>query len=149
MLDLFSGAGGMALGFRAAGARCVGAVEWNASAATTFRNTFRDEEPVVFGGPESGDVNNLEVGRLLDSLREPPDIVVGGPPCQGFSRIGRAKQASLLAEAERVLSGGVTDPGRNQLYKYFLGVVRQAQPRAFVMENVPGMREHLGTDFAK
>lgn len=139
----------MALGFRAAGAKCVGAVEWNDAAATTFQHTFRDEEPVVFGGPEDGDVNDLEVSRLLDSLQEQPDIVVGGPPCQGFSRIGRAKQASLLAETERVLSGGVTDPGRNQLYKYFLGVVREAQPKAFVMENVPGMREHLGTDFAK
>lgn len=149
VLDLFAGAGGMALGFRAAGARCVGAVEWNQLASQTFAATFRDEDPRVFGGPEQGDVNNLAVDDLLGALPATPDIVVGGPPCQGFSRIGRAKQASLLGAEERLLTGGVTDPGRNQLYQYFLAVVRKAKPKAFVMENVPGMREHLGTDFAK
>lgn len=149
VLDLFAGAGGMALGFKAAGARCIGAVERDAAAAATFEKTFATERPVVFGGPERGDVNELEVERLLDTLGEAPDLVVGGPPCQGFSRIGRAKQASLLGEAERVLTGGVRDPSRNQLYKYFLGVVRMGRPKAFVMENVPAMREHLGTDFAR
>jgi DNA (cytosine-5)-methyltransferase 1 len=138
----------MALGFRAAGARCVGAVEWNGPASETFKATFREEDPVVFGGPDGGDVNQLPVHKLLESLKEQPDIVVGGPPCQGFSRIGRAKHASLLDEDARVLHGGVRDPGRNQLYKYFLGMVRAARPLAFVMENVPGMREGLGSDFA-
>jgi len=148
ILDLFAGAGGMALGFKAAGGHCLGAVEWDASAARTFGNTFADENPIVFGGPEQGDVNNLPVEELLGGLRDSPDLVVGGPPCQGFSRIGRAKQRSLLGEEERILQGGVRNPGRNLLYQYFLAVVRQARPQAFVMENVPGMREHIGSDFA-
>lgn len=148
-LDLFAGAGGLSLGFKGAGARCLGAVEWNASAAETFAATFRDDDPVVFGGPERGDVNQLEVPALLDALPELPDIVTGGPPCQGFSRIGRAKHASLLGTEDRVRLGGVRDVGRNQLYQYFLDVVRLARPKAFVMENVPGMREQLGTDFAR
>jgi DNA (cytosine-5)-methyltransferase 1 len=149
VLDLFSGAGGMALGFRAAGAQCIGAVEWNEPAAKTFESLFGDEGARVFGGSERGDVNQLPVDDLLGALSTSPDIVVGGPPCQGFSRIGRAKQASLLGAEARIVQGGVTDPGRNQLYQYFLAVVRRARPKAFVMENVPGMREHLGTDFAK
>ena len=149
VLDLFSGAGGMALGFQAAGARCVGAVEWDEPAARTFAHIFGSEQPTVFGGPERGDVNNLPVKELLRSLPSAPQVVVAGPPCQGFSRIGRAKQASLLGSSDRIRTGGVTDPGRNQLYQYVLAVVRQARPLAFVMENVPGMREHMGSDFAK
>jgi DNA (cytosine-5)-methyltransferase 1 len=147
VLDLFSGAGGLALGFSAEGGRCVGAVEHDGSAARTFRRNFVSESPRVFGGPEEGDVNNLGVRELLDGLSATPDIVTGGPPCQGFSRIGRAKQISLLDEDLRVLRG-VRDPNRNQLYRYFLGVVAVARPAAFVMENVPGMREMLGIDHA-
>lgn len=148
-LDLFAGAGGMSLGFRAAGARCVGAVEWNASASETFAQTFKEDAPVVFGGPEAGDVNRIPVPDLLAALPEPPTVVVGGPPCQGFSRIGRAKHASLLGDEDRVRLGGVRDVGRNLLYQYFLDVVRVAKPLAFVMENVPGMREQMGSDFAR
>ena len=76
-------------------------------------------------------------------------IVCGGPPCQGFSRIGRAKQSSLLGEEARIRQGGLRNPGRNLLYQYFLSVVRRSRPLAFIMENVPGMREHLGNDFAR
>ncbi len=148
-LDLFAGAGGMALGFQAAGTRCVGAVEYNQPAANTFASIFAPDEPMVFGGPEHGDVNLLPVTDLLAALPSQPDLVVGGPPCQGFSRVGRGKQASLLDEIDRVRQGGVTDPARNQLYQYFLAVVRKSRPLAFVMENVPGMREQLGRDFAK
>ena len=150
ILDLFSGAGGMALGFAAAGGKCIGAIEFDQAAAETFRQTFLEEkELVVLGGPDTGDVNHVPVPDLLSALAYNPDVVVGGPPCQGFSRIGRAKQASLLGEEDRVRTGGVTDPGRNLLYQYFLAVVRHSEPAAFVMENVPGMREHLGNDFAR
>lgn len=150
VLDLFAGAGGMALGFHAAGGKCIGAIESDQAAADTFSQTFlHDHDLVVLGGPENGDVNEVPVPDLLASLPDEPSIVVGGPPCQGFSRIGRGKQASLLGEEERIRRGGVTDPGRNLLYQYFLAVVRHAKPLAFVMENVPGMRQHLGNDFAR
>lgn len=140
----------MALGFHAAGGRCIGAIESDQAAADTLRQTFiEDEGLVVLGGPEEGDVNRVAVPDLLAALPSQPTVVVGGPPCQGFSRIGRAKQASLLGEEQRIRSGGVTNPGRNLLYQYFLAVVRHAKPEAFVMENVPGMREHLGNDFAR
>lgn len=149
VLDLFAGAGGMALGFHAAGGKCIGAIEFDQAAADTFTNTFVDQGVAVLGGPDAGDVNKVPVSDLLGAVGESPLVVCGGPPCQGFSRVGRAKQASLLGERDRILQGGVRDPGRNLLYQYFLAVVRQARPLAFVMENVPGMREHLGTDFAR
>ena len=149
ILDLFAGAGGMALGFHAAGGKCIGAVEYDQAAADTFTQTFLKDDLVVLGGPNEGDVNKVPVPDLLSSLPDRPQVVIGGPPCQGFSRIGKAKQASLLGEEERIRHGGVSDPGRNLLYQYFLAVVHHAKPAAFVMENVPGMREHLGNDFAR
>lgn len=147
ILDLFAGAGGMALGFEAVGARCVGAVEIDLPASRTFKRTF--PEAMVFGGPANGsdpggDMTRIPIHTLV---KLEPDIVVGGPPCQGFSRIGRAKQRSLLEEAERIRQGAL-DPARDALYAYFMRVVVEARPKAFVMENVPGMRDHLGTDVA-
>ena len=93
VLDLFSGAGGMALGFEAAGCESIGAVELDDAAASTFGRNF--PEAVVFGGPDRGDISRLRPADILDGLHHQPDIVVGGPPCQGFSRIGRAKRRSL------------------------------------------------------
>ncbi len=148
VLDLFAGAGGMALGFQAEGWRCLGAVEKSAPAAATFARMFKADNPRVFGGPEEGDVNNLPVRDLLAALPQTPTLVVGGPPCQGFSRAGLAKQVSLLGDEERILHGGQYNRERNLLYRYFLAVVAQARPMAFVMENVPGMRDSQANDLA-
>lgn len=142
VLDLFSGAGGMALGFEAAGARGIAAVEIDHAAAATFGNMFPDT--IVLGGPERGDLSRWEPANLLDEVGR-PDLVVGGPPCQGFSRIGRAKLRSLDAEAH-ARKAGYTE--RNDLYQVFRDVVREAEPLAFVMENVPAMRELGGVDVA-
>lgn len=143
VLDLFSGAGGMALGFEAAGARCVGAVEIDAAAAATFRATFANENAVVFGGVDEGDMAVRAAGEILSGLAEPPDLVVGGPPCQGFSRIGRAKRRSLLGVEDRVKYNG-EDQDRSLLYRQFLRVVAAARPTAFVIENVHAIRDAPG-----
>src|SRR5262245_40945919 len=105
VLDLFSGAGGMALGFQAAGARSIGAVEIDKPSADTFRRAFADDTPVVFAGVpgrdgHGGDITRMAPVQVLDRLRAAPDIVIGGPPCQGFSRVGRAKQRSLVSEQD-------------------------------------------------
>jgi DNA (cytosine-5)-methyltransferase 1 len=152
VLDLFSGAGGMALGFQAAGARTIGAVEIDPASAATFRQAFEGDGPVVSGGSPGvagpgGDITRIDPCELLERLPAWPDIVVGGPPCQGFSRIGRAKQRSLVTEQDYT-SRGARDPDRNELYDRFLDVVLAARPKAFVMENVPGLRDHLGIDMA-
>lgn len=139
----------MALGFEAAGARCVGAVEIDEAAATTFRTAFADHCPQIFSGREKGDMSHLSVDELANSLPSLPDVIVGGPPCQGFSRIGRAKQMSLVDAEQRIRHGWVRDRDRNELYTYFLNAVRVLSPKAFVMENVPGMREMLGVDIAR
>jgi DNA (cytosine-5)-methyltransferase 1 len=107
VLELFAGAGGMALGFKNAGFRTTLAVEWDGEACDTLRANIT---------PRVAQCAIEEVDRFPKA-----DVVAGGPPCQGFSNLG-----------ERV----PFDP-RRQLWRHFMRAVEGAQPRAFVMENVP------------
>lgn len=109
MIDLFAGCGGMTTGFVRHGFRPVLAVEWNLHAAATYAANF-GEDHIYWG-----DIND----RLKSDLPK-ADIVIGGPPCQGFSNLG---------------SRDVNDP-RNQLWKSYLQVVERVRPKVFVIENV-------------
>lgn len=105
--DLFAGAGGITLGFVQAGLQAVFAVEWDKAAAATYRANFGD---------------HLWDGDIAAIDRFPTcDIVVGGPPCQGFSQLGTRDPK---------------DP-RNSLWRHYMRAVEQSQPAIFVMENVP------------
>src|SRR5947209_7537265 len=114
VIDLFSGAGGFSLGFRAAGCRIIAAADIDPAAGDTYLRNFSilqtGHPPRVFAG-ESGDLNRLDPEAIAGG--ECPDIVIGGPPCQAFSRLGRAKLDSLSDE------GFKGDP-RNVLYRRFL-----------------------------
>lgn len=143
VVDLFSGAGGLSLGFQAAGAHILAAVDANEDAGRSFRECFARLQPgrppgAFFG--EAGDLENLDLERVAPAGNG-PDILVGGPPCQGFSRLGRAKLASLAGDAD------AGDP-RNQLYRRFVEATRFWAPRAVVMENVLGMLSLQGTNIA-
>jgi DNA (cytosine-5)-methyltransferase 1 len=109
-LDLFAGAGGLTLGFAQAGYQSVGAVELDPSAAATFAANFGAEK--------------LLVGSIQEALRlnalPAADIIIGGPPCQGFSALGSRDAAD----------------DRNGLWRYFAQAVQRLQPRAFLIENV-------------
>jgi DNA (cytosine-5)-methyltransferase 1 len=141
---MFSGAGGLSLGFRAAGARILAAVDASEAAGLTFRHNFSrlqpGRAPTVFSG-DVGNVEDLDLERIAPAARG-PDILVGGPPCQGFSRIGRAKLASLAEDPDD------EDP-RNELYRRFVAAARFWQPSAVVMENVPAMRHVNGNNIAE
>lgn len=144
MVDLFSGAGGLSLGFQAAGADILAAVDANEDAGRSFRACFAQLQPGRIPGTffgDGGDVEKLDLEQVA-AAGEGPDILVGGPPCQGFSRLGRAKIASLADDPD---SG---DP-RNQLYRRFVDATRFWSPRALVMENVPGMLSLKGTNVAE
>src|SRR5262245_34587102 len=109
VIDLFSGAGGLALGFQAAGCHIGLAVDVDSIAGATFERNFTllqpDSPPQVLAGTDLG-----RIGVETIPLRRRPDILIGGPPCQGFSRLGRGKLDSLSEE------GFKGDP-RNQLYQ--------------------------------
>lgn len=114
VIDLFSGAGGMSVGFEALSKHqyeVVWANDFNADAARTFNENFR-------GVCTSGDiVSLLESGVVIPSA----DVVVGGPPCQGFSLLNKKR----------------ADDPRKKLWIPYMEIVRQSGASAFVMENVP------------
>jgi len=134
-LDLFSGCGGFSLGLQWAGLRCLAAIDLNESAIETFKRNHPDV-PVAM-------VKDLtkfapkELDEVLGSERV--DVIVGGPPCQGFSK---ARQVGGSNHGERL----VYDP-RRELYREFLKFVTYYQPKVFVMENVPGIRSAAGGEF--
>jgi DNA (cytosine-5)-methyltransferase 1 len=144
VIDLFCGAGGLSLGFQAAGAHVLAAVDASESAGRTYRRNFevlqRERPPRMYFGND-GNLESLDVERVA-TRKDGPDILVGGPPCQGFSRIGRAKFASLPGGA------GAVD-ARNELYLRFTAAARFWQPLALVMENVPGMLSVHGENVAE
>jgi DNA (cytosine-5)-methyltransferase 1 len=131
-IDLFSGVGGLSLGFEQAGFDIVTAVEYDPVHAAVHEFNF-PVVPIV-----CADVNKLAPAELETSAlaglkrlgRDPGeldlgiDVVFGGPPCQGFSFIGYR---------------ALDDP-RNSLVFRFFEIVRALRPKYFVMENVPGMR---------
>lgn len=142
VVDLFAGAGGFSLGFRAAGCTVAAAVDVDAVAGETFTRNFAhlqgDCPPLVLAGEDY----SLEDVGFLRSLDISPDILIGGPPCQGWSRLGRGKLDSLSDE------GFEGDP-RNQLYGRFVEMLGHWRPLAVVMENVPGMMSMKGVNYAE
>ncbi len=122
-ISLFSGAGGLDVGARSAGAKIIRAVEFDADAVETLRlNSCRDT--VI----EQADIATLDFHRHRE---DPADlIVIGGPPCQPFSKNGYwVKNENRLIEA---------DP-RNMLSQ-FLRVVSESKPTGFLLENVESLR---------
>src|SRR5215813_5982577 len=86
VIDLFCGAGGLSLGFHAAGCRIRAAVDIDEAAGATFRTNFEvlqpDAPPFIMAG-EDFDLEQMSLQDILAGA-SPPDIVIGGPPCQGF-----------------------------------------------------------------
>jgi DNA (cytosine-5)-methyltransferase 1 len=143
VLDVFCGAGGFSMGFVAMGHRAVAGVEIDTHAAQTYRHNiayFQKEPVTVYGGPVDGDMRTLSPERVLDEVGE-VDVMVGGPPCKAFSRIGRGKLNSLT-------DGGYLADPRNELYNNFHHFLEVFAPRAFLMENVTGMLSMNGENVA-
>jgi len=118
-LDLFSGAGGLSLGLSRAGWKPLLAVDRWTDAVATYRRNFTDHEIV------DADIRDMTAKRLAKLLDAEPDWVVGGPPCQGFSTVGKRLRH---------------DP-RNLLVREFHRVVETLRPSGFVIENVLGLKD--------
>lgn len=120
VIDLFCGAGGTALGFVRAGFRIVGAADIDPDACRTYRDLIGVEPLCV----DLARLPPQEAARLWAVAPGEVDVVVGCPPCQGFTRLRNGK--------------GQGDP-RNDLVAVFVEYVLYLRPRFFVFENVPGM----------
>ena len=122
VIDIFSGAGGLSKGFQDSGFRIISAVEINKKLSQTFKKNFLDT--TIF----EEDIKKIDSKNLLLNHKY-VDVIIGGPPCQGFSMSGyriRKKNAFL-------------DDPRNILFKEFFRVIKQLKPKIFLMENVQGI----------
>jgi len=114
LIDLFSGAGGLTLGFVRAGFRPIYAVEHEPAFAQTYAANFGahvDTRPIQ---------EALADKRIL---KKRADVVIGGPPCQGFSNLGLNRP----------------DDPRRALWRYFMDIVESSKCKIFVVENVPNL----------
>jgi DNA (cytosine-5)-methyltransferase 1 len=125
-IDLFAGAGGFSLAAKNCNIRLLAAVEYDKWARETYRKNFIDGKR---NAPKHyGDITTLEPETLLADLSLAPeqlDILMGGPPCQGFS-------------THRINNAGVDDPRNDLLLRYFK-FIEALRPKVFVVENVPGL----------
>lgn len=120
-IDLFCGAGGLSEGFRQAGFHVLAGQDFDEQAGATFSRTH--PEASFVGGP----IQQVAAQRLLKAAgmrRGEVDVIVGGPPCQGYSVYNHQR--------------GADDP-RAGLFKEYLRIVEGIQPRWLVMENVTGI----------
>lgn len=118
-LDLFCGAGGLSFGLSQAGWRPLLAVDKWEDACRTYLDNHPDVRLLCTS------LSDLDPRRLRDDLDMTPDWIVGGPPCQGFSTIGKRER----------------DDPRNRMVWEFLEFVKEIRPRNILVENVIGLRD--------
>lgn len=122
VIDLFAGAGGLSLGFENTGRFEVkAAVEKNRYARETYRNNFSGVDYYN----DINDINFIDFKKKYGSI----DVVIGGPPCQGFSNANRQHNQAINLN--------------NKLVKEFIRAILQLQPKAFVMENVSMLKSNV------
>lgn len=138
MVDLFAGAGGLSLGFEQAGFDVLAAVEYDPIHAMVHRYNFPECE-VLCRDIKALSADDIRLAAARGARRigrqnateDGIDVVIGGPSCQGFSSMGRRKE----------------DDDRNELLNEYVRIVSELKPRAFVLENVPGLLEPRFEEF--
>lgn len=157
-MDMFAGCGGISLGFLTAGFAPVASIENDPWAARSHGANFG---PYSTGGNRAahhasrdaitetaGTVfADLELGGATDNQI---DVLVGGPPCQAFARVGRAKlrEQARLREELTADQAFLVD-GRVSLWERYVAFIRATKPVALLMENVPDILNHGGTNVAE
>ena len=118
VIDLFCGCGGLSLGFEKAGFNVLLGIDIWEDALKTYRHNHKNPNTLC------GDLSMLVPDDIEGMINhEKVDVIVGGPPCQGFSVAGKR----------------IVEDKRNELYKSFVRMVAHFKPKAFVLENVPNI----------
>jgi len=129
VLDLFAGAGGLSNGFEQTGRfSVIGAIEINEAAQKTYIKNHGDEN-IIIKDPESGISDITKINFDEFGLDSKATIIIGGPPCQGFSNANRQKNYLIS--------------GNNKLVKEYVRAIRDVKPVAFLMENVKSMNSSV------
>nr|WP_314045070.1 DNA cytosine methyltransferase [uncultured Leptotrichia sp.] len=139
VIDLFSGAGGLSKGFLDAGYDIKLGIDFDEKALLTFSKNHGDTKALKL---DLFDLNNINIiKKKFEEKNDKLDVLVGGPPCQGFSLAGKREE----------------NDKRNKLYTAMLETAKKLLPRAVVLENVPGIltlydgkvKERIFKDFKK
>lgn len=120
VIDLFSGCGGFSCGFKNAGFNIVAAVEFDKMIAKSYSHNHKDTKMIA------EDIRIVDNDKIFK--RGYADIIIGGPPCQGFSMAGA-----------RIRKNGFLEDPRNYLFKHYFNIVKLVKPKIFIIENVKGI----------
>ena len=121
VIDLFAGCGGFSVGFERAGYKITKAVEFDKNIAASYSHNHKGT--LMFAE---------DIGKIADTdhfSNKEADVIIGGPPCQGFSMAG---------ERIREKKAFINDP-RNFLFRHYVEVVKIVRPKVFLLENVKGI----------
>lgn len=120
-IDLFCGCGGLSEGFQLAGFKCIGGIDFNQQAINTFNRNFPEAKGIC------ADLLKMRTEDIIKEFGDlhDVDVIIGGPPCQGFSAANRYKSEG--------------DDPRNKLFFEFVKFVDLAKPKAILIENVRGI----------
>jgi DNA (cytosine-5)-methyltransferase 1 len=151
VLDLFAGCGGFSLGFASASFKILGAIELDPLAARSHALNFcrGEDEAVLRRHSLARDITITEPEEAVDEFSsdatlDAVDIIIGGPPCQAFARVGRAKLREIASHPKAFLKDE-----RSNLYLRFLHYIKRLQPLAIVLENVPDALNYGGHNIAE
>ena len=119
-IDLFAGCGGFSCGFEKAGFNITTAVEYDKDIAESYKINHKNTNLIV------DDIKNVDNNKIFNS--NSAEVIIGGPPCQGFSMAGSRIRKNSFMEDER-----------NYLFKHYFNIVKIVKPKIFIMENVKGI----------
>ena len=119
-IDLFCGCGGFSYGFKQAGFDILLGIDVWKDATVTYAHNIQGAKTI---NDDISQISGTDILNTLNISADDVDVIIGGPPCQGFSVSGKR----------------LRDDPRNFLYKSFVEIVEEIQPKVFVMENVPGL----------
>lgn len=120
VIDLFAGCGGFSCGFEKAGFNIVAAVEFDKMIAKSYSHNHKKTKMI---SEDICVVDNDKIFKQGDA-----DVIIGGPPCQGFSMAGA-----------RIRKNGFLEDPRNYLFKHYFNIVKLVKPKIFIIENVKGI----------
>lgn len=124
-IDLFAGIGGIRMGFEENGGHCVFTSEWDKYAVQTYCENYSTDHPVI------GDITKVDISDIPDH-----DVLLAGFPCQPFSIAGVSKKNSLGK------AHGFEDKTQGTLFFNVARIIKEKQPKAFLLENVKNLMSH-------